>query len=69
MSSRRRLRLSEVKATLALLREQGITPCALDTLPDGTVRWHFTEPELNAEDALDRELAAFREKHGYNGRA
>jgi len=43
-------------------------PCALDSLPDGTYRWHFTTPAANDEDSLDRELQQFEAKHGY-GRA
>ncbi len=53
---------------LMALREAGLTPRALDHQPDGTLRWHFTDPLGNDENALDRELAAFEEKHGY-GRA
>lgn len=69
MGARRpRVRMSELKTTLSLLRECGMKPCALDTLPDGTYRWHFTEPAANDEDDLDRELAAFEAKHGH-GRA
>ena len=60
--------MSELKATLQALRDGGIEPCALDTLPDGTYRWHFTPPPANDESALDRELAAFEGKNGY-GRA
>lgn len=68
MSTRTRFRLSELKATLTLLKEGGMQPCALDTLPDGTYRWHFTPPPPSDENDLDRELAAFEAKHGY-GRA
>jgi hypothetical protein len=65
---RPRLRLAELKDTLRILRESGVSPCALDTLPDGTYRWHFTPPASNDETALDRELAEFEAQHGY-GRA
>jgi hypothetical protein len=65
---RQRPRLSELKGTLKLLQENGLRPVALDCQPDGTYRWHFTEPVSSAEDALDRELAEFGETHGY-GRA
>ena len=68
MTARRRPRLSELKGTLQALRESGMQPTALDALPDGTYRWHFTEPPSNDESVLDRELNAFGEKHGY-GRA
>lgn len=65
---RRRPRLSDLKGTLRVLREGGMEPCALDSLPDGTYRWHFTTPAANDEDSLDRELQQFEAKHGY-GRA
>jgi hypothetical protein len=65
---RRRPRLSELKGTLAILRESGMQPCALDSLPDGTYRWHFTAPPSNDETGLDRELAEFEARNGY-GRA
>lgn len=65
---RRRPRLSELKGTLKVLQENGLKPCALDRLPDGTIRWHFTEPPAGDETVLDRELAEFEAKHGY-GRA
>lgn len=67
MSTRRRPRISDLKATLRLLHDNGMRPCALDTMPDGTYRWHFTAPHSNDEDSLDRELAAFEAAHG-NGR-
>ncbi|MCX2874471.1 hypothetical protein NT1RE_02115 [Agrobacterium fabrum] len=53
-------------ATLEALKKNGMTPTALDTLPDGTFRWHFTPPAQNDEDDLDRELAEFDKKHGYS---
>ncbi len=61
---RRRPRLSDLKTTLRLLQDEGLRPAALDTLPDGTYRWHFTEPASAGENELDRELAAFGKKHG-----
>lgn len=66
--SRRRTSLSALKTTLQALRESGIQPAALDSLPDGSFRWHFTPPPANDETALDRELAEFDKQHGY-GRA
>lgn len=66
--SRARVRMTDLKTTLAVLREFGMKPCALDTLPDGTHRWHFTTPPSHDENDLDRELAAFEAKHGH-GRA
>ena len=63
---RRRPRLSELKGVLTTLREAGMEPTALDSLPDGTFRWHFTQPPTNDEDALDRELEGFNAKHGYD---
>lgn len=53
---------------ITVLRQFGMEPCALDTLPDGTHRWHFTQPPPHDENDLDRELAAFEAKHGH-GRA
>ena len=63
---RRRPRLSELKSTLQALRESGMKPCALDCRPDGSYRWHFTEPPSSGENALDRELVEFGAKHGYS---
>lgn len=60
------LRIRDVNATLEALKKNGMTPTALDTLPDGTFRWHFTPPAQNDEDDLDRELAEFDKKHGYS---
>ncbi len=65
---RKRSRLTELKGTLRVLRDGGLSPAALDSLPDGTYRWHFTAPAANDEDALDRELAEFEAKHAH-GRA
>lgn len=65
---RQRPRLSQLKNTLKILRDGGMSPTALDTLPDGTYRWHFTAPASNDETALDRELEEFEAQHG-NGRA
>lgn len=68
MTRRRTASLATLKTTLQALRESGLQPTALDSLPDGTMRWHFTPPAANDEDSLDRELKAFEAKHGY-GRA
>ena len=65
MSRRPGIRLADLKATLTLMRDGGITPTALDMKPDGSCRWHFTQPADNDENELDRELAEFRKKHGY----
>lgn len=59
------IRMSDIKATLVALKQLGMTPSALDTMPDGTHRWHFTPPADNDENALDRELAAFEARHGH----
>jgi hypothetical protein len=69
MARRTRPNLATLKATLAALRESGMTPTALDTMPDGTCRWHFTPPPSQGEDDLDRELQAFEAKHHGYGRA
>lgn len=68
MTRRRTTSLASLKTTLQALKESGLQPTALDSLPDGTMRWHFTPPPANDEDGLDRELQAFEAKHGY-GRA
>lgn len=68
MTSRRRTSLSAIKTTLQALKESGMQPTALDALPDGTLRWHFTPPAEHDEDSVDRALDAFEAKHGY-GRA
>jgi hypothetical protein len=60
------LRIRDVNATLEALKKNGMTPTALDTLPDGTFRWHFTPPSQYDGDELDRELAEFDKKHGYS---
>ncbi len=60
------LRIRDVNATLEALKRNGMTPTALDTLPDGTFRWHFTPPTQDDGDELDRELAEFDRKHGYS---
>lgn len=62
---RRRASLSALKTTLQALKDSGLQPAALDNLPDGTFRWHFTAPPANDENDLDRELADFEAKHGY----
>lgn len=65
MSQRPRMRMSDLKTVLAALKQSDLKPCALDTLPDGTFRWHFTPPQQHDDNDLDRELAAFEAKHGY----
>ncbi len=60
--------LSALKTQLQAMKESGMPPTALDSLPDGSFRWHFTQPLANDETALDRELAEFDKQHGY-GRA
>lgn len=60
------LRIRDVNMTLEALRKSGMTPTALDTLPDGTFRWHFTPTAQSDEDDLDRELAEFDKKNGYS---
>lgn len=66
MPRRPQVRVRDLSSTLEALRSHGIEPCALDLLPDGTHRWHFTKPADNDEDELDRELAEYRAKHGYS---
>jgi len=60
------LRVRDVNATLEALKKGGMTPTALDTLPDGTFRWHFTPPTQSDDSELDRELAEFDKKNGYS---
>jgi hypothetical protein len=66
MGRRAPIRSSDIKTTLAALKESGLTPCALDTLPDGGMRWHFTTPRSSDDDDLDRELAEFTARNGAN---
>lgn len=61
---RRGIRRADVKATLSAIRQCGLTPCALDTLPDGTHRWHFAPPLMNSGGDLDLELREFEARHG-----
>ncbi len=63
------VRMSDLKTTLAALQGAGIEPAALDVLPDGTHRWHFTKPALDDEDDLLREIRAFEAKKHGHGRA
>ena len=65
MSRRPVIRPSDLKTALAAMREAGIEPTALDIRPDGSCRWHFTQPADSDENELDRELAALANKHGY----
>jgi hypothetical protein len=60
------IRASDLKATLAALKSGGLSPSALDALPDGTFRWHFTIPTPSDQSDLDRELAEFDRKNGYS---
>ncbi|WHA40948.1 hypothetical protein [Agrobacterium larrymoorei] len=60
------LRIRDVNATLEALKKNGMTPTALDTLPNGTLRWHFTSPAESDDSELDRELAEFDKKNGYS---
>ncbi|MDP9840780.1 hypothetical protein J2T09_005568 [Neorhizobium huautlense] len=66
MGRRASIRSSDIKTTLAALKDAGIIPCAMDTLPDGSMRWHFTQPRESDEDDLDRELREFEQRHGGN---
>lgn len=65
-SRRPTLRVRDVNATLEALKKSGMTPTALDTLPDGTFRWHFTPAPQGGDSDLDRELAEFDKRHGYS---
>ena len=65
-SRRPTLRVRDVNATLEALKKNGMTPTALDTLPDGTFRWHFTPAPQGDDTDLDRELAEFDKRHGYS---
>lgn len=68
MAKRPRISLSSLKTQLQALKESGMPPAALDSLPDGSFRWHFTPPVANDDDAVQRSLAEYDAKHGY-GRA
>ena len=68
MAKRPRVSLSSLKTQLQAMKESGMPPAALDSMPDGSFRWHFTPPVANDDDALDREIEDFKAKHGY-GRA
>lgn len=68
MARRAAVRSSDITTTLSALKEAGIVPVAMDTLPNGGVRWHFTPPDQSDEDELDRELREHEERHG-RGRA
>ncbi len=67
MARRAAVRPQDIRTTLAVLREHGIAPTALDTLPDGTCRWHFTERAALSEDDLDREIEEFEQRHHGEG--
>ncbi len=62
---RRRTSLAALKTQMQAMKESGMPPAALDSLPDGSFRWHFTPPPTNDETVLDRELAEFDKQHGY----
>lgn len=66
MGRRAVIRSSDIKTTLAALKEAGIVPAAIDTLPNGAIRWHLTAPTRADEDDLDRELREFDERNGRN---
>jgi hypothetical protein len=66
MARRPTIRLADLKTVIEAMKASGMEPAALDVLPDGTHRWHFTKPADNDDDDLDRELKAYREKHGYD---
>lgn len=67
MARRPALRTTDLKAAILVMRECSMTPAALDVLPDGTHRWHFTKPTNSDEDDLDAELAEFSRRHGHGG--
>jgi hypothetical protein len=57
MTARRpSIRSSDIKTTLAAFKEAGISPCAVDTLPGGAIRWHLTPLKASEEDDIDREI-------------
>jgi hypothetical protein len=49
-------------AGVTALEARGLQPCAVDYLPNGTIRFHLSSP--THEDDLDRELAKFEAQHG-----
>ncbi len=64
MGRRAVIRSTDITTTIAALKAAGLTPVAMDTLPDGGTRWHFTAPNRADEDELDRELREHEERHG-----
>lgn len=65
MTKRAGIRASDINTTIHALQKHGITPTALDAMPDGTLRWHFTQPSETGQTALEKEWAAFEAKHGH----
>lgn len=65
MNKRLPVRARDLKPTLDFLQKRGLAPTALDTMPDGTIRWHFTPTIQTEQDALDKELAEFEARHGH----
>lgn len=58
------VRQSDIRATAAALKKSGLTPSALEALPDGTFRWHFGSAAISEQTALDKEWAEFEAKNG-----
>lgn len=65
-------RKSDVDRAIAVVKAAGFTIAAVDIGPDGRIRIITAEgaalTEMGGEETLDRELAAYRGKHGH-GRA
>lgn len=66
MTRRQSFRASDIKTILCALQKSGLSPTAMDTMPDGTVRWHFTPTSQNEQNDLERELAEFERRHGHS---
>ena len=64
MARRPTVRVADLRSAVEALKQAGMEPSALDIMPDGTHRWHFTKP-ATTDDDLDRELAEFDKKHGH----
>jgi hypothetical protein len=63
-SKRPGIRTADIKNMLAALKEAGLVPTAIDALPDGTQRFHFTPPSLGDENDLDSDFDVIEARNG-----